>query len=63
MHRDEIDKIWSQRVAVLAADALVDAGFVTKSDFDSVTRIIAEEVSIRLLLEDRPANQANPGSE
>jgi hypothetical protein len=56
MRQDEIDTTWSRRVAALAADALVDAGFVAKSDFDNASGIIAQEVLIRLSMEDRPAN-------
>jgi|HubBroStandDraft_6_1064221.scaffolds.fasta_scaffold1451270_2 hypothetical protein len=57
MRQDEIDATWSRRVASLATDALVDAGFVATSNVDNVCRIIADEVLIRLSLRDRPANE------
>lgn len=45
---------WSERVAGLSVDALVDAGFVSKEDFDSAIDIVAEEIYIRLIIDDTP---------
>lgn len=38
----------------LAIDALVDAKFIQKSQFKLASEIIAEEVLVRLSLEDKP---------
>jgi hypothetical protein len=54
MTDDEIDVAWSSSVAELAADALVDAGLLTKVDFDKAQNIIMEELRVRLALGDRP---------
>jgi len=54
MTDDEIDVAWSKSVAELAADALVDAGLLTKADFDEAQNIIMEELRVRLALRDRP---------
>ena len=54
MTQDEIDKTWSRDIASLAVDALMKAGFVARADFDRSLEIVAEEVVVRLSLEDRP---------
>jgi hypothetical protein len=54
MTDDEINVAWSQSVGGLAADALVDAGLLTKADIDRAHKIIAEEVYVRLAVGDRP---------
>lgn len=38
------DKDWSEKVAGLAADALVDAGLIKRIDFERAFAIIATEV-------------------
>ena len=53
MTDDEIDFAWSKSAAELAADALVDAGLLTKADFDRAQNIIMEELRVRLALGDR----------
>jgi hypothetical protein len=47
-------KRWSDQVAGLAADALVDARIVGVEDFKRVVAIISEEVFVRLSLRDFP---------
>lgn len=47
-------KTWSEGIAELAADALVDAGLVRKDDFARATAVIAEEIFVRLILGDWP---------
>ena len=54
------DKDWSRSVAELAADMLVDAGLIQQAKFDQATEVIAEEVLVRLCLNDRP-NQNEKG--
>jgi hypothetical protein len=51
-------KAWSDPIAALAADALVEARLVSRDDFDKVAAVIAEEVFVRLCLRDFP-----PGGE
>jgi hypothetical protein len=48
---------WSQAVAEVAADALVDAGLLRREDFAKAAAIVAEEIAVRLALGDYP-----PGS-
>jgi hypothetical protein len=50
----EIDKEWSRGVAVLGVDELVRAKIVGAPDFDRAVEIVAEEILVRLALEDRP---------
>ncbi|MEK6234195.1 MAG: hypothetical protein N2C14_05760 [Planctomycetales bacterium] len=48
------DNDWSRSVAELAADALIDAGLIQKAQFAQTTEVIAEEIFVRLILNDRP---------
>ena len=50
MNSDE----WSKRVATLAVDALVDHGIVKREDFEIALEIAAEEIRIRLVMNDYP---------
>ncbi len=45
---------WSEKVASLAVDRLVDAGLVKKEDFGSAVALAAEEIRVRLTLGDYP---------
>ncbi len=47
-------KEWSDSVAELAVDALVDAQLVPKDKFDDASSIVAEEIFVRLILGDLP---------
>lgn len=40
---------WCEKVAELAADALVDKNCITKPNFNASTAIIAEEIFVRLI--------------
>ena len=55
---------WSNKVAGLAADALVDRKLITKEQFPRAEEIIAEEVLARLSLLDYPPvpNELREGS-
>lgn len=46
---------WSQHIAELAADALVDAKLIAAGSFERAKAIIAEEMLVRLNLCDYPA--------
>ncbi|MBS1769912.1 MAG: hypothetical protein JSS77_09620 [Acidobacteria bacterium] len=52
--KDEKHKEWSDRAAGLAVDALVDAGLISKEEFDSAAEIVAEELLVRLAIGDTP---------
>ncbi len=56
-------KRWSEQIAGLAVDALVDAGLVRRDQFDSATAIVAEEILVRLCCNDYPprADDAQTG--
>lgn len=45
---------WAKDVAALAVDALLDAGIVPKSQFDAACEVVAEEIYVRLCLNDYP---------
>lgn len=45
---------WSETVAGLGVDALVDSGLLKKGDFERAKRIVAEEIRVRLSLGDFP---------
>lgn len=57
-------KSWSEDVAGLALDALVDCGIVRKEDFDRALSVVAEEILVRLCLGDYPPPEGpkSPGS-
>ena len=48
---------WSKKVATLAIDELVEAGIVRREDFDNAVAITAEEIQVRLAMEDYPPIQ------
>jgi hypothetical protein len=48
------DSDWSQKIAGLVVDSLVQAKIIALADFEWATRIAAEEILARLALEDRP---------
>jgi hypothetical protein len=56
------DITWSKRLGVLIADALVDAGLISKSELSRAADIAAEEILVRLSMKDRPP-QAADGSQ
>jgi hypothetical protein len=51
---DASAKQWSEKIAALAVDALLDAGLVRRDDFDAAMRVVAEEIFVRLCLKDYP---------
>jgi hypothetical protein len=53
-HIAEDDTTWSRRIAELVVDALVIAKIVERSDSERATAIAAEEICVRLALQDRP---------
>ncbi len=57
------DKEWSEMIGELSADVLVDAGIIDKENFILASKIIAEEVWVRLLLGDRPVQKPDDSSE
>lgn len=51
---NQSDKAWSQKIAGLVADMLVRAKLVAPGDVKRATEIVANEIHIRLRMEDRP---------
>jgi hypothetical protein len=51
------DKAWSDSVAWLVVDALMDAEIVKRPDLGRAQKIAQEEILVRLALEDRPPRQ------
>jgi hypothetical protein len=49
------DSDWSKKIAVLIVGALVDAEIVSKSEVSRAANIAAEEIRIRLSMNDRPS--------
>ena len=47
-------KSWSESVAALGVDMLVDYGLIEKKDFEKATAIVAEEIHVRLCIGDYP---------
>ena len=47
-------RTWSKQVAVLAVDVLLDAGIISQPEFERAVDIVAEEIYVRLSLEDYP---------
>ncbi len=58
MDQGEIDTAWSRSVAELAVGTLMIAKIVGREDLDRAVAIVAEEILVRLALEDRP-DQSN----
>jgi hypothetical protein len=52
--RQDPVRAWCDRVAALGVDALVDAGLVAKGEFKNAAAIAAEELFVRLGLDDYP---------
>lgn len=50
-------KTWSDSIAALAVDALIDCEFIKKEDFQKASASVAEEILVRLLLNDYPPSQ------
>ena len=48
------DKEWSEKVAGLAVDGLVTAKLLPPESFALAVEIVAEEILVRLCLDDRP---------
>ena len=51
--KSEVEE-WCGRVAVFGVDMLVDYGLISKDDFEKATAIVAEEIHVRLCLNDYP---------
>jgi hypothetical protein len=54
---EEVDariRAWCDKVSALGVDALVDAGLVPRGEFDRATGVVAEELYVRLCLDDYP---------
>ena len=45
---------WAKSVAAMAADALLDYKLVARDQFEAVRDVIAEEIYVRLCLNDYP---------
>ena len=54
--KEQKDHDWSVAITELIADGLVDGGAVDASSLDRAKEIIAEEIFIRLTLNDRPGS-------
>jgi hypothetical protein len=54
MANNEEVKTWSDNIANFAVDALVDFGLIKKEEFEKASAIVAEEILVRLLLNDYP---------
>jgi hypothetical protein len=50
----ETPEEWSNAVAELAADALVDAKIIQREQFKLAVDVISEEIRVRLLVRDYP---------
>jgi hypothetical protein len=51
---NEIDSAWSLSVARFASTTLIHANILTEAEKDRATKIIAEEILVRLIAGDRP---------
>jgi hypothetical protein len=53
----EIDSAWSLSVAGFASATLMHAKILTEAEKDRATKIIAEEILVRLIAGDRPDHE------
>jgi hypothetical protein len=54
MSTEDTITTWSEKVAGLGVDILVDHGLIKKEDFERATSIVAEEIRVRLAIGDYP---------
>ena len=54
MSTEDTITAWSEKVAELGVDMLVDHGLIKKEDFQRATSIVAEEIRVRLAIGDYP---------
>lgn len=47
-------QIWSNEVAELIADAMIDAELISKEQFENAVEVIGEEIFVRLITGDYP---------
>lgn len=52
---DAADMEWSRQIAVLAVDGLYMAKMITRDQLKRAVDIVAEEIFVRLTMNDRPA--------
>jgi hypothetical protein len=57
MDDSKTDQKWSAQIGNVSASTLVAAGVLPASERDRAAAIIAEEVLVRLSLNDRPASK------
>jgi hypothetical protein len=49
-------RAWCDKVAALGVDMLVEQGLVLPANFDAATKLVAEEIRIRIFMGDKPPN-------
>ena len=54
MSNEDTITSWSEKVAGLGVDMLVDHGLIKKADFERATSIVAQEIRVRLAIGDYP---------
>lgn len=54
MAASSTDQQWSEDIASLIADALVDGKLVAREEMERAVKIITQELSVRLILKDYP---------
>ena len=57
MNDNEIDSAWSLSVAKIVSATLIYAKILSEAEQDRATKIIAEEISVRLIAGDRPDSE------
>ncbi len=62
MSAEDTLESWSEKVAALGVDVLVDNGLIQKADFERATSIVAEEIRIRLAIGDYPPPESQTPS-
>jgi hypothetical protein len=63
MSKLEPTREWARHVAAIAVDALLDAGVVQKAQFATACEVVAEEIFVRLCLNDYPPPAASSDAE
>ena len=54
-------KAWSDKIAPLIVDSLLDARLIRHEDLQRATAIVSEEIFVRLCLLDYPPSKAGDG--
>lgn len=60
MNEEHSQKSWCESVAALGVDVLIDRGLIKEEDCELAIELLAQEILVRLCLDDYPPRSGNP---